>query len=82
MGFDPYNNSLKIWESIETPIPKVRVHLGSKVWMVIPSHFLTFSHTLGCMKYDSWISLLTRTFKSPCFGRESKAKVATPLVVD
>jgi len=28
MGFDPYNRSLKIWESIETPIPKVGIHLG------------------------------------------------------
>jgi hypothetical protein len=30
MGFDPCNNSLKIPKSIETPTPKVGVHLG--VW--------------------------------------------------
>jgi hypothetical protein len=40
MGFDPYNHSLKIWESIGTPIPKMRAHLG--VWGFIPSHFPTF----------------------------------------
>ncbi len=28
MGFDPYNCSLKIWESIVTPNPKVGTHLG------------------------------------------------------
>jgi hypothetical protein len=28
MGFDPYNRSLKIQESIKTPTPKVVVHLG------------------------------------------------------
>jgi hypothetical protein len=38
MGFDPYNCSLKIWESTMTPIPKVRAHLG--VWGFIPSHSL------------------------------------------
>jgi hypothetical protein len=38
MGFDPCNCSLKIWESIMTPTPKMGVHLG--VWRFIPSHFL------------------------------------------
>jgi hypothetical protein len=28
MGFDLYNFSLKIRESIETPTPKMRAHLG------------------------------------------------------
>jgi hypothetical protein len=28
MGFDPYNCSLKIRESIKTPTPKVGAHLG------------------------------------------------------
>jgi hypothetical protein len=36
MGFDPCNCSMKIWESIKSPIPKVGVHLG--VWGFIPSH--------------------------------------------
>jgi hypothetical protein len=40
MGFDPYNRSLKIWDSIRTPIPKVGAHLG--VWGFIPSHIPTF----------------------------------------
>jgi len=36
MSFDPYNHSLKIWESIGTPTSKMGVHLG--VWGFIPSH--------------------------------------------
>jgi hypothetical protein len=36
MGFDAFNFSLKIWESIRTPTPKVGGHLG--VWRFIPSH--------------------------------------------
>jgi hypothetical protein len=36
MGFDPYNHSLKIRESIETPTPKMWTHLG--VWGLVPSH--------------------------------------------
>jgi len=37
LGFDPYNCSLKIWESTGTPTPKVEVPLG--LWGFIPSHF-------------------------------------------
>jgi hypothetical protein len=40
MAFDPYNCSLKVWESIRTLTPKVRTHLG--VWGFIPSHSPTF----------------------------------------
>jgi hypothetical protein len=36
LGFDPCNCSLKIWESIGTPTPKVGAPLG--VWGFIPSH--------------------------------------------
>jgi hypothetical protein len=32
------------------------------------------------VKYDSWASLSTRTFASPCFGREPKVRVATQKV--
>jgi len=38
MSFGPCNRPLKIWESIGTPTPKVRVHLG--MWGFIPSHSL------------------------------------------
>jgi len=31
---------MKIWESIETPAPKVGAHLG--MWRFIPSHSPTF----------------------------------------
>jgi hypothetical protein len=36
MGFDPCNYSLKIWEFVENPTPKMGAHLG--VWRFIPSH--------------------------------------------
>jgi hypothetical protein len=40
MKFDLWNFSFKIWESIETPTPKVGAHLG--VCGFIPSYPLTF----------------------------------------
>jgi hypothetical protein len=40
MGFNPYNFSMKIRESIKTLIPKVGAHLG--MWRFIPSHSPTF----------------------------------------
>jgi len=39
LSFDPCNRSLKFWESIETPSPKVGVALG--VWEFTPSNSLT-----------------------------------------
>jgi hypothetical protein len=39
LSFDPWNRSLKFWESTKTPSPKVGVALG--VWGFTPSHFLT-----------------------------------------
>jgi hypothetical protein len=55
--YDPCNCPLKIGESIGTPTPKVRVHLG--VWMFIPSHspkFLGASNvTFG---FHSWLAPL------------------------
>jgi hypothetical protein len=71
MGFDPYNCSLKIRESIGTLTPKVGVHLG--VWS-------SFPHTLPhSQENEMWLPgfLLACTFASPCLGREPKAKVAT-----
>jgi len=57
MGFDPYNHSLKIRESIGTPTPKVRAHL--RMWRFIPSHSLTllgaWDVTLGL---PSWFAPL------------------------
>ncbi len=63
MNFDPYNRSLKIWESIGTPTPKVGAHLGV-LWV----HSFTLSYTLRNVKCDSWASFLARTFVSPCLG--------------
>jgi len=39
LSFDPWNHSLKFWESTKTPSPKVGVALG--VWRFTPSHFPT-----------------------------------------
>ncbi len=49
MGFNLYNCSLKIWESIKTPTPKMGAHLecgGS------------FPHTFQTMRCNYWASLL------------------------
>jgi hypothetical protein len=40
LSFDPWNRSLKFWESTGTPSPKVGIALG--VWGFTPSHFPTF----------------------------------------
>jgi hypothetical protein len=74
MGFDPYNCFLTIRESIETPTPKMGVHLG--VWR-FNSHTLSYFQPPMSMKCDSRASLLARTFASPYIGREPKVKVAT-----
>ncbi len=55
------------------PTPKVKAPLG--VWGFI----LTLSYIPGSMRHDSWTSLLARNLASPCLGRESKARVVTPL---
>jgi hypothetical protein len=47
MNFDPYDRLLKIWESIGTPTPKVRIHLG--VWASFPLIFLNF------WEYEMWL---------------------------
>jgi hypothetical protein len=67
MGFDPFNRSLKIQESIGNPTPKVGVHFG--VWR-FNSHTLPYFQPLENMKCDSQASLLARTFANLCFGHE------------
>jgi len=64
MGFDLCNCSLKIWESMGTLTPKVRVHLG--VWRFIPES----------MRCDSRASFSTCNLASPCLGHEPKVRVA------
>jgi hypothetical protein len=76
ISFDPCNRSLKIWESIGTPTPKVGAHLG--VWRFI--HSLTLFHTPRNMRCDSRASLLAYTLTSPCLGREPKSRVAIVFV--
>jgi len=53
MNFDPYNCPLKIQKSIETPIPKVEVHLG--MWGFIVSHSSTLPRTWNVtLELHSW----------------------------
>jgi len=57
LSFDPYNRSLKIWKSTETPTPKVEVPLG--VWRFIPSHFPTLPGAWGVIpRIPSWFATL------------------------
>ncbi len=65
MSFDPYDRFLKIWEFTESSLESVRVHS------------FTLSCTPESIKCDSRASLLARTFASPCFSREPKARVVT-----
>jgi len=91
LNFDPWNWSLKFWESTGTPSPKVGVALG--VWGFIPSYSLTLSYTPGSMWcdsrasswpaplwplcFDSRASFWPATLQLFCLGREPKARVAT-----
>jgi hypothetical protein len=85
MGFDPYNYSLKIWESIGTP--KMGAHLGvhwdsqnGSSFGNVEVHSLTPSHTLESMKCDSCVSLLTRTFASLYLGCKLKVRLWHKLI--
>jgi hypothetical protein len=50
MIFYPWNFPLKIRESIETPIPKVGVHLG--VWDSFPHTFLhSWEHEMWLLRF-------------------------------
>ncbi len=55
LSFDPCNGSLKCWESIGTPSPKVGVALG--VWGFTPSYSLTLFNTPKSMWCDSQLLL-------------------------
>jgi len=59
MGFGPFNRSLKIRESMESPIPSVGAHLG--VWRFILSHSPTFTFSKAwnvILGFHSWLALL------------------------
>jgi hypothetical protein len=75
MIFDPSNCFMKIWESIETPTPKVGAHLG--VCGLIPLHSLAFLKVNVTPRLHSWPA----PFHAPCFGREPKVRVVTFDVV-
>jgi hypothetical protein len=73
MSFDPCNCPLKSQKFVETPTPKMGVHLG--VWGFILSHSPTFLGACNVThRFHSWPTPL-----SPCIGYEPKAKVATSL---
>jgi hypothetical protein len=53
MGFDPYNCSLKIRESTETPTPKMGAHLG--VWvsiLTLPTSLLAHALVSHCLGHE------------------------------
>jgi hypothetical protein len=75
MAFGPCNHSLKIRESIKSPIPKVGVHLG--VWRFIPSHSLALPKAWNVILG----SLLAYTFANTCFGRKPKIRVAIMCII-
>jgi len=57
LGFDTYDYSMNIWESIRTPIPKVEVPLG--VWRFIPSYLLSFPGFLPWLATLQALALVT-----------------------
>jgi hypothetical protein len=73
LSFDPWNCSLKFWESTGTPSPKVRIALG--MWVFIPSHSLTLLHTfLHSREYVMWLSgfLLACIFATPLLWSQAQ----------
>jgi hypothetical protein len=74
MGFDPSNRSLKIWESIATPTPKMG-SLGN-----VRVHSLTLFDNPRSMKCYSRASFLAHNLASPCLGVELKTRVAITLL--
>jgi hypothetical protein len=75
MGFDPYDCTLNIQESIGTPTPKVGVPLG--VWGV---YSLTLFCTPENMRHDSWLPFLACNLATLCLGHKPNARVATVLL--
>jgi hypothetical protein len=73
--FDPSNRSLKFWESIGTPSPKVRVALGVSVSV----HSLTFFYTLGSMWCDSWASFWPTPLQCLCLDSRASFLLAHNL---
>jgi hypothetical protein len=51
LNLNPWNRSLKFWESTGTPSPKMGVALGA--WRFTPSYSLTLFYTPGSMWCDS-----------------------------
>ncbi len=77
----PQSGGCDIWP-LYLPSKNSRIHQDSNSQSgnslkSVGVHSFTFSYTPGSMKCDSWASPLARTFVSPCFGREPKARVVT-----
>jgi hypothetical protein len=71
MGFDPWNCTLKIWESIWDS----NSHKGSSFGSVRVHSFTFFALPGACdviPRFPSWPT----TLQPPCFGRKPKARVA------
>jgi len=74
LSFNPWNPSMKIWESIESVFPKLGVALG--VWGFIPSHFPTLP---GICDVTPKLSFGLHLCKPLCLGHKPKTKVATNI---
>jgi len=72
LRLDPSNWSLKFWEFVGTPSPKVGVALG--VWRLTPSHSPTLP---GVPNVTPGLPLGPHPCNPFCLGRELKVRVAT-----
>jgi hypothetical protein len=68
MSFDPWNPSLKIWDSNSLK--------WKSTWECVGSFLHTPSHSWEC-KCESWVAYSACTFPCLCFGHEYKARVVT-----
>jgi hypothetical protein len=75
MGFDPWNCTLKIWESFWDSNSQHGSSLGS-----VRVHALTLFALLGACEVTSGSPSWPATLQALCFGHEPKAKVATTLI--
>jgi hypothetical protein len=86
---DPWNRSLKLWESTGTPSPKVGVALG--VWGFTPSHFPTLSGVCDVILGLSFgphpcnpfalVASPKLGLRQPCFPTCSPTKYLRPIVL-
>jgi hypothetical protein len=75
LRFDPWNCSMKIWESIWDSNSQDERSFGS-----VKVHSLTLFCTPESMRCDSQVSFLACNLASPSLGHEPRARVVTNLL--